>query len=241
MLPYKNQMDLTYVEEVKTISMFAAKLIRDTIPPLKPGDVVNRALKWTEEFNVNFLPVINGKQYLGLISRAALLLNDKPGVLIEHLAGELKSGFVYENQHVYDVVKFAALYRSDIIPVLDEQNQYMGLVTINDLVDYFALSKSVYMPGGIITIELALADYELSKIAQIIEADGAHILSTSIATTTDAQSIELTVKIDRIDISRILASFYRLNYNVTGSYNQSEFAEDLKDRYDSLMNYLSIG
>lgn len=234
-------MDLTYVEEVKITSMFAAKLIRDTIPPLKLRDEVNRALKWTEEFNVNFLPVINGKQYLGLISRVTLLLNDKPGVLIEHLAGELKSGFVYENQHVYDVVKFAALYRSDIIPVLDEQNQYMGLVTINDLVDYFALSKSVYMPGGIITIELALSDYELSKIAQIIESDGAHILSTSIATTTDPQTIEVTVKIDRVDISRILASFYRLNYNVTGSYNQSEFAEDLKDRYDSLMNYLSIG
>ncbi len=234
-------MDLAYVKEDKITSMFAAKLIRDTIPPLKYSDEVNRALKWTEEFNVNFLPVTNGKQYFGLISRTTLLANDKPGAIIETLASELMSGFVYENQHVYDVVKFAALYRSDIIPVLDEQQQYMGLVTINDLVDYFASSKSVYMPGGILTIELALSDYELSKIAQIIEADGAHILSTSIVTTTDPQTIELTIKIDRVDISRILASFYRLNYNVTGSYNQSEFAEDLKDRYDSLMNYLSIG
>ena len=81
----------------------------------------------------------------------------------------------------------------------------------------------------------------LSKIAQIIESDGAHILSTSITSTLDPRIIELTVKVDRVDITRILASFYRLNYYVTGSYNQSEFAEDFKDRYDSLMNYLNIG
>ncbi len=221
--------------------MFAAKLIHDTIPPLKPSDKVSRALTWTEELNVNFLPVTNGKQYFGQISRKALLSHNKPGILISDILTELKTEFVYENQHVYDVVKFASIYKSDIIPVLDEQQQYMGLVTIKDLVDYFALSKSVYMPGGIITIELALSSYVLSQIAQVVEADNAHILSTSIAPSANPQMVELTIKVDKMDISRILAYFYRLNYNVTGSYNQSEFAEDLKDRYDSLMNYLSIG
>ena len=221
--------------------MFAAKLIRDTIPPLKPSDEVARALKWMEEFQINFLPVISGKQYLGMVNKTTLLTKNISLDIIENIAPELKRAFVYENQHVYDVVKFASLYKSDIIPVVDDQQQYVGLITIKDLVDYFAASKSVYMPGGIITIELALSDYMLSKVAQIIESDGAHILSTSIATTSDPQTIELTIKIDRIDISRILASFYRLNFNVTGSFNQSEFAEDMKDRYDSLMNYLSIG
>ena len=221
--------------------MFAAKLIRETVPPLKSSDKVNRALKWTDEFHLNFLPVTNGMQYLGMISRITLLENDKPEKLISDILPELKNVFVYENQHVYDVVKFAALYQSDIIPVLDEQNQYLGIVTIHDLVDYFAASKSVYMPGGIITIEIAFSDLQLSRIAQLIEAEGAHILSTSIAATTDSQMVELTIKVDKIDVSRILASFYRLNYNVTGSYNQSEFADDMKDRYESLMNYLSIG
>ncbi len=234
-------MDLTYVEEVKTESMIAAKLIRETIPPLKPSDGISRALKWMEEFQINSLPVLSGKNYLGMVNKTDLLLPDSASNSLETILPDLKRAFVYDYQHVYDVVKFAALYKLDIIPVVNEQQQYLGLITINDLVDYFAASKSVYMPGGIIIIEIALADYMLSKIAQIIESDGAHILSTSITSTPDPRIIELTVKIDRVDITRILASFYRLNYYVTGSYNQSEFAEDFKDRYDSLMNYLNIG
>ena len=66
-------MDLTYVEEVKTKSMIAAKLIRDTIPPLKPSDGVSRALKWMEEFQINSLPVLSGKNYLGMINKTDLL------------------------------------------------------------------------------------------------------------------------------------------------------------------------
>ncbi len=221
--------------------MFAAKLIHETIPPLKSSDEVSRAIKWMEEFQVHSLPVINGKQFLGMVTKATLIAKNSSTDILENILPELKRAFVFENQHVYDVVKFAALYKLDVIPVLDDLQQYIGLITIGNLVDYFATSKSVYMPGGIITIEMALSDYMLSKIVQIIESDGAHVLSTSLATTADPQTIELTIKIDRVDISRILASFYRLNYNVTASYNQSEFSEDLKDRFDSLMNYLSIG
>lgn len=221
--------------------MIALKLIRDTIPPLKPSDTILRALKWMDEFQVNCLPVISGKSYLGMINKISLLAATDTNVPIANIITEVKHSFVYENQHVYDVVKFGSLFKTDIIPVLSENQDYIGLITIKDLVDYFASITSVYQPGGIITIELPLSDYQLSKIAQIVEADGAHLLSTTVMAVADSQNIEVTIKIDRVDITRILASFYRLNFNVTASYNQSEFAEDLKDRYDSLMNYLSIG
>ena len=96
------------------------------------------------------------------------------------------------------------------------------------------------MPGGIIILEMALKDYTMSQIAQIMESDGAHILSASVSASSNPQRIEVTIKIDKIDISRILAGLYRYNYNVIASYNQSEHSDDLQNRYDSLMNYLSI-
>ena len=221
--------------------MFAGKLIKESIPPLKPADTCQRALMWMDEFHVNFLPVINGKSYLGLVKENDLVEANAPDSLLQSLKTPLNRIFVYSNQHVYDVVKFAAIHKCDVIPVLNEKQEYEGIITIHELVEYFAASKSVYMPGGIIVLELRFNDYSMSQISQLIESDGAHILSASVSATLDPQLIELTIKIDKVDLSRILPALYRYNYHVTASYFQSEFGDDYKNRYESLMNYLSIG
>lgn len=221
--------------------MFAGKLIHVSIPPLKPTDTCLRALAWMDEFHVNRLPVINGKSFLGLVKETDLVDVDTPEATLQNINVPLERIFINTNQHVYDVVKFASLYKCDVIPVLDDEQNYEGIITVQELVNYFAESKSAYMPGGIIVLEMRMSDYSMSQIAQIIESDGAHILSTSVSTAPDPQLIELTIKIDKVDLSRILAAFYRYNYHVVSSYFQSEFGSDLKNRYESLMNYLSIG
>ena len=220
--------------------MFASKLIRDNVPPLKMGDTCGRALAWMEELRVNALPLIKGREFLGLVSKSSLSNPSLSNTTIREAELPLNRVFVYDNQHVYDLAKVASLHKLDIVPVLNNEQEYSGLVTVNDLVAYFAESKSVYMPGGIIILEMALKDYTMSQIAQIMESDGAHILSASVSATSNPQRIEVTIKIDKIDSSRILAGLYRYNYNVIASYNQSEHSDDLQNRYDSLMNYLSI-
>jgi len=220
--------------------MFASKLIHDNVPPLKPRDTCGRALSWMEELRVNALPLIEGREYLGLVNKSSVSNPSLSNTTIKEAELPLNRVFVYENQHVYDVAKIASLHRLDIVPVLNNDQEYSGLVTVNDLVAYFAESKSVYMPGGIIILEMKMKDYTMSQIAQIMESDGAHILSASVSAAADPQNIELTLKIDKVDISRILAGLFRYNYNVIASFNQSEHTDDLQNRYDSLMNYLSI-
>ena len=221
--------------------MFASRLISDSVPPLKASDTCDRALKWMDELRVNVLPVIEGKNYLGLISKSAVSDNALASQTIEQIQTPLSRVFVHGNQHVYDLVKLASQEKIDVVPVLNDADEYEGMVTVNDLVQYFAEIKSVYTPGGIIILELPLKDYSMSQIAQLIEAEGAHILSAGVAPSSDNRLIELTLKIDMVDLSRILASLYRYNYNVTASYHQSEHAEDLKNRFDEFMNYLNIG
>lgn len=220
--------------------MFASKLIADNVPSLKPGDTCGRALAWMEELRVNALPVLNGKEYVGLVYKSEIGKTELATSSIADSGARLHKIFVRDNQHVYDLTRLASLHKLDLVPVLGSHDEYIGLVTVNDLVSYFAESKSVYMPGGIILLEMPYNDYSMSHIAQIIESDGAHILSAGIAATTDPSRIELTLKIDKQDLSRILAAFYRLNYNVTASYHQSEHSEDLQNRYDALMNYLNM-
>jgi acetoin utilization protein AcuB len=224
----------------ENLSMFAARLISDNVPPLKPGDTCKRAVKWMEELRVNALPVIKGREYLGLVYKLDVNNPALAEVTLENSNLKYHKVFVYDNQHVYDLTKVASLHKLDLVPVLTTENEYLGLVTVNDLVSYFADSQSVYTPGGIIVIELALSDYSMSHIAQIIESDGAHILSSNVSTGHDPSKIELTIKLDKVDLSRILAAFYRLDYHIVASYHQSEHSEDLKNRFESLMNYLNI-
>lgn len=229
---------LTVISE--TTAMFAARLISDNIPPLKPSDSCGRALTWMDELRVNALPVLKGREFLGLVYKSDVKNPAFSMETIEKAGLRYHRVFVYENQHVYDLTKVASLHKLDLVPVLNNDQAYLGLVTVNDLVSYFAESKSVYTPGGIIILDIALADYSMSHIAQIVESDGAHILSASVSATPDTSRIELTLKIDKVDLSRILAAFFRLDYHVIASYHQSEHSEDLKNRYESLMNYLNM-
>lgn len=220
--------------------MFASSLITDSIPPLKLSDTCGRALVWMDELRVNALPVIDGTNYLGLLHKTDILKTELKDIKIKDAEIKLSKVFVFDNQHVYELTKVATLNKLDIVPVTKDDNHYIGLVTVNDLVAYFAESKSVYMPGGIIILEMQFKDYSMSHISQIVESDGGHILSASVSATKNQQVIEVTLKIDKVDLSRILAAFYRYNYQVVGSFSQSEFNDDLKNRYDSLMHYLNI-
>jgi len=220
--------------------MFASNLITDSIPPLKLSDTCGRALIWMDELRQNALPVIDGTSFLGILHKTDITKSELNQVLIKDSEIKLSKISVFENQHVYELTKIATLNKLDIVPVINDENNYLGLVTVNDLVAYFAESKSVYMPGGIIVLEMRFKDYSMSHIGQIIESDGGHILSASVSATNTTQKIEVTLKIDKVDLSRILAAFYRYNYTVINSFSQSEFNDDLKGRYDSLMHYLNI-
>ena len=83
-------------------------------------------------------------------------------------------------------------------------------------------------------------DYSLTQIAQIIEGNDGKVLSCYLRPLTDSTKIEVTLKLNKEDLSAILQTFYRYNYTVKASYHQSEFSDDMKNRFDSFMNYINI-
>lgn len=220
--------------------MTAKDLIQDTIPPLKTSDTGKKALDWMDEFRVSHLPIVNDIDFLGLISEEDILNMNAPETPLGNHALSLSRPFVYENQHVYEVLKLIAKLKISVIPVLSQEQHYIGLITLPDLVQSMASIVAIEGGGGIITLEVNIHDYSLSEIAHIVESNDAKILSSYISSHLDSSKIELTLKIDKMDLSRILAAFSRYNYTVLASYHESEFIDDLKNRYDSLMKYLNI-
>ncbi|MGI8893446.1 MAG: CBS domain-containing protein [Bacteroidia bacterium] len=220
--------------------MLAHELIKDVIPPLKTSDTGLKALSWMEEFRVSHLPIVNNVKFLGLLSYDDILSLNAPSEPLGNHALSLDRPFVFDNQNIYDVVKLVSRLDLTLIPVLSQDEHFLGVITLPDLVSNFAAIESVHDPGGIIVLELNKNDYVLSEIAHIIETNDAKILSSFITSNPDSTKLELTIKINKIDLSRIIASFNRYNYVVKATYHESEHDTDLQERFDSFMNYLNI-
>ena len=79
----------------------------------------------------------------------------------------------------------------------------------------------------------------MSEIARIIESNNAKILSSYITSESEMEYIEVTIKLNKINITSIVKDFERFNYIISASYNKIDQNIDLTDRYESLMRFLN--
>lgn len=219
--------------------MIASELISYDIPPLKLTDTGSKALEWMEEFKVKDMPVIDKNKYIGIIEESDVLDRNNIEDKINSYNLNFRKPFVYQNQHLFEVIAQLVENEVDILPVLNEQEDYIGLITTSAILEFFAKTVSISNQGSIITLELNINDYSLAEISKIVESDDAKILASFITSHIDSTKLEVTLKINKTDITRILHTFDRFNYTVTASYNESEYHEDLKNRYDEFMRFLN--
>jgi hypothetical protein len=136
---------------------------------------------------------------------------------------------------VVSVLKLSA------VPVLDLHHEYCGVITVFDLAQKFADLVAVSEPGGVIVLELNAIDYSLSQIAQIVESNDAKILSFYVNKEPESTQITVTLKINVIDLSAIIQTFVRYDYNIKAVYMDESIIQNLyDDRFDQLMKYMNM-
>lgn len=220
--------------------MIAQELITESIPPLKTSDSAEQALRWMNEFHVTHLPIVSGRKFLGLISEEDILDLDNPDVELGKLKLSEWRPFVLFNHHIYDVIKLLADLKLTLIPVVDEKEYYIGVISLQNIIVHLAELSSMQEPGGIIKLEVNVQDYSLSEIARIVESNEALIMSTYLHAIGGSSKMDVTLKINKTDLKHIIATFERFNYTVKATFSGEEHLDTLKDRYDSLMKYLDI-
>jgi len=220
--------------------MVAIELISEDIVPLKLSDSGTTALLWMDEQRISHLPVIENNDYLGLVSDTMIFNLNDPDESIEKLVVTLNQVHIDQYQHIYEVIRLLDSFKVPLLPVLDDNNHYLGSITIFELVHYIAKLSAVQNPGGIIILELNVNDYLLTEIAQIVESNDAKILGLYMNPHSDSTKMEVTLKINKIDIGAVLQTFNRYNYIIKASFTEKDIHDDLMERYNSLMKYLNI-
>jgi len=220
--------------------MQAVDLISDEIPPIKVSDTGIKVLKWMDEFKVTHLPVVKGVEFIGTVSDSDILDLNQPEHPLSEQSIPYNQVCVLETSHAFDVIKVIADHNLTVVPVLDNHQQYLGAITLGYLMKRIASMSSVHNPGGVIVLEMAENDYSLSEIAQIVEGNDARILSMQMTSAPESTEIEVTIKVSKKDLRGILQTFNRYSYTIKASFQESRYSDDMKDRYDSLMNYLKM-
>ncbi|MBT3570979.1 MAG: CBS domain-containing protein [Flavobacteriales bacterium] len=177
--------------------------------------------------------------YLGILSEKEILNWDNEEEFIEEHLEEITAPSVIGTQHLFDIIEELEKFSLTVIPVLDEEKHYLGSITNRKLLYTIAKSTSIQSNGGVIVLRMNQNDYQMSEIARIVEDNNTKILSSYITSIPDALQIELTLKLNTMDINSIVKDLERFDYNVSASFNTEETNDDFTDRYESLMRFLN--
>lgn len=220
--------------------MLAGEMINNVIAPLRPSDTIGKALERMNEFKLYHLPIVDNLQFLGLVSEEELMEVANRDTTIGELSLKLINSFVFENAHLFDLIRLLSELKLSVVPVLDQQQNYLGLVSINAMLSFAANLYAINAPGGIIVLAISEVNNSLAHMAQIVEANNAQVLSSYVNSFPDSTQLEVTLKINKTELSAIVASFERYNYEVTAVFNNSNQDHTSMDRFNSLMNYLNV-
>ncbi|MFP5079983.1 CBS domain-containing protein [Pedobacter sp. JCM 36344] len=220
--------------------MVASELISNLIPPLKPSDSVQKSLERMIEFKLYHLPIVDESLFVGLVAEEDLIEVRDVTQAMDTLTLPLTSPFVYEDAHIYDIIRVFNQLNLSILPVLDYKKNYLGMISINNVLAYTSEIFAVKEHGGIIVLEISNRNNSLSHMAQIVEADNAQILSSYVQSFPDSTRLEVTLKINKTELSGIISSFERYNYQVKAVFNNTIADDGTEDRFNSFMNYLNV-
>lgn len=221
--------------------MQAYEFINSLIPPLKLSDRAGMALAWMEEIRTDALPVTDQGRFLGFISDEVIFELNNPEQLIGTIELEAGSCWVYSDKHIYDVLRVASENQSNLVAVLDRENTYLGVVTMEDAIAAFADSLSIKSQGSVLILSMNMTDYHLSEISRLVESENTKILSSFITNDPlDSNKIKLTLKLDKPELRHVKATLERFGYRVIDHYQEESGISSEEDRIGNLLRFLDI-
>ncbi len=219
--------------------MKALDLISDALVPIKTSNTGQEALDLMSEHHVRHLPIVNNEQFLGLIGEDDILEHDVNEPIGSYQLS-LQKPFVKEADHIFDLMSQIARLGLTVIPVTDQDDNYLGVICQETLLEYFSRSFSFSEHGSIIVLEMSKPDYALSEIARVVESEGVAIISSFISSQPTTNQIHVHLKINKNEVHRVLAALERYEYVVDSMYTEQQDADVLKDRFESFMHYLNV-
>ncbi|MBX3257484.1 MAG: CBS domain-containing protein [Chitinophagaceae bacterium] len=219
--------------------MFAGQLISRSIPSLHVDDSAGKALQEMNDFHVSHLPVVADEKYLGIISEDTLLDNDE-----KERIGALQQFFTRPFVRYPDsfllAVKVAKDMGLSVVPVISEEYELLGVISEEDLFRQLSLFVGIEEQGGIIVLEMEKTDFSAGELNRLVESNDAYITQLNSYADPSTQLLSVTIRINKSEISDIIATLQRHEYNIRYYFGEELYQNELQNNLVHLMNYLNI-
>lgn len=220
--------------------MLVSQIIEANFPQIHLTDKISFALEMMDDYNVHHLAIADQDKFAGLVSKDILHDADEEE-LVSTLAEHFIEASVYAHEHLLAAIKLmAGLGDLSLIPVLSETKELLGVITATKLIQAVAVFNAAEEPGGMLVVEMDKRNFSFGEISRLVETNDAYI--TQLNTYTDAATgmLQATIRVNKIEISDIVATLQRYDYNILYYFGEELYENELKENLDLLMAYLNI-
>ncbi len=191
-----------------------------------------------EEVSFSHFSVLNEGIYMGCIASDDVETFDDDKK-VDDYKYTLEGFFARKNMIWLDVLEVFAKNHSNVVPVLGEDNAYLGYYELEDIVKFFHETPFLKEQGAVIVVEKNAIDYSMGQITQIVESNNGKLLGLFISDAS-AEKIQVTIKIAMGSTNEIIQTFRRYNYEIVSEHNEDNYINNLRERSEYLEKYLNI-
>jgi acetoin utilization protein AcuB len=210
------------------------------IPVLRLEDNILLAKDIMVDHHVSHLPVVSENKLLGIIGEDSLLDAFSEEAQINTLQAFLSHASVQGIGHMLDTLHVCSEFQLSLIPVLNEESEYLGVISASDLLRHTEKLIGAGDPGAIIVLEMDRINFAFSEIIKLVETNDAQVTQLNTYFDQPTTSFYITLRINKLEISDIVATFQRYEYKIKYYFGEEQYENELRSNYNHLMNYLSI-
>lgn len=215
-----------------------SEYINNDLKPISVNDFLVTVQDFFIDVPYSHFPVLENDVYVGCISAVDAETFDMNKKVSDYRYA-FEGFFVRESVVWLDVLEVFARNNSNIVPILNENNQYIGYYQITDVIKFLNETPFLKETGGIIVVEKGVIDYSMSQIAQIVESNNGKLLGLFVSEANN-DKVQITVKTTLDGMNDIIQTFRRYNYEIVSEHNEDNYLNNLKERSEYLDKYLNI-
>ncbi|WP_395046900.1 CBS domain-containing protein [Flavobacterium sp.] len=212
--------------------------ITNYVKAIDSFDSISAVQNFFSDLHFSHFPVLEDGVYIGSIAAEDIETFDSDKKIVDYRF-TLEGFFTKTDTMWLDVLEVFAKNNTNLVPVLDENNSYVGYYEIEDIMKFFHETPFLQEPGGIIVVRKGVLDYSMSQITQIVESNNGKLLGLFISESS-IDSVEITLKITLGAMNEIIQTFRRYNYEIISEHQEDNYINNLKERSDYLDKYLNI-
>jgi len=219
--------------------MLASSIAIKGFPMLHLEDTAAFVLQCMEDFDVQHLPIVKDDYFVGMISKEDVLAIDSAQTIAQLSDQMLRIG-ISGKAHFLMALDLYAKHHLSLLPVLNEQQECIGVIPQKNLNELLAQFLGVAQQGAILVFSVLPYQYSLAEMSRLVETNNAQIIQLNTHFDDATGALIITVKINREEAGAIIATFQRYNYQVLHYFGNTPLNDDIEEHYHHLMNYLDV-